>query len=757
MAKPGRNITYHTDPQKPGGPKYPGVNASPWRYSLLAAALLVGTAFGRGVDTERYQVTAVKISAPITLDGRLDERVWLDAIPASGFVQREPQEGKPSTEPTEVKVLYDDSNLYFGIICHDDEPGRIVANEMRRDAELRNEDFTDIIIDTYNDHRNAFYFSVNPLGSRRDALIRDEGGSINRQWDGIWDAKTARGPDGWTVEVAIPFHTLRFTKETKQIWGINFGRSVARKREESYWTPILRDYGFYGRMKVSYFGHLVGLEGIRQGEMVQAMPYIIGGGNKTDASAPFKGTVDAGLDMKIRLTSNVTADLTVNTDFAQVESDQEQFNLTPYSLFFPEKREFFLEGADIFRIGERASEFNMGSTLLFFSRTIGLSADGREVPVLGGAKITGKAGKYDLGILDILTGSTSYLDDYNERVDIGRTNYSVFRLKRDVFEKSSIGVIAMSKDPLSGGSTNRTAGLDFNLTLGQNFKTDGFLARTFTPGLRSDDWAGNLNASYADDFWDLGFAYMDIGENFNAEMGFVPRTDIQKFKLNAGVGPRPHFLGLRQSFFMNDVTYIQDHSGRVLGRELFNGVYNSFQNGSQLFVGYSQNFEYLEDDFEISTDVIIPAGGYKFNNFMLMFNSDRSRGVALGGHFRLGEYYNGHLASIEGQAYLRLTRNFTAELRLDRNQFNLPVTGGKFASNIFSGRFVYAFSPDLFAKAYVQWNGSEKLLLGNFLIRWIYKPGANIYFIYNENRILGRSGYLEDRTVMIKASFLFNF
>lgn len=727
------------------------------RSVILAAAFLVSCAFGRGVDTERYRVSALRVSVPISLDGLLDETVWRDAAPADGFVQREPREGAPATEPTEVRVLYDDKNLYFGITCRDDEPGLIVANEMRRDAELRNEDFAEIIIDTYNDHRNAFYFVVNALGARRDALIRDEGGSVNRDWDGIWSAKTARGPEGWTAEIAIPFRTLRFTKDARQTWGINFGRSVARKREESYWTPILRDYGFYGRMKISFYGHLVGLEGVHQGEMFQVMPYVIGGANKPEAAEPFKGQASAGLDMKVRLTSNVTADLTVNTDFAQVESDQEQFNLTPYSLFFPEKREFFLEGADVFRVGERSSEFNLGSTLLFYSRTIGLSSDGMEIPVLGGTKVMGKAGKYDLGFLDIMTGSTSYLDDYDTRVDIGRTNYSVFRLKRDLFEKSSIGVIAMSKDPFSGGASNRTAGLDFNLSLGQSFKTDGFLARTFTPGLEGSDWGGNFNASYGDDFWDLGLAYTDIGENFNAEMGFVPRTDIQKIKVNAGVGPRPRFLGLRQSFLMNEVTYIQDHSGRVLGRDLFSGVFNTFQNGSQLFLGFSGSYEYIEEDFEISDGVIIPAGGYSYNNFMLMANTDRSRRVALGGHLQLGEFYNGHLASIEGQGYLRLTRNFTAELRLNHNQFDLPVSDGRFASNIASGRFVYAFSPDLFAKAYVQWNDSEELVLGNFLIRWIYKPGANVYFIYNETRTLGRGGYLENRTLMIKASFLFNF
>jgi hypothetical protein len=423
----------------------------------LPAAVLVLASLGRGVQTDKYQANAVRTGGAVNVDGRLDEADWKIAPAAGDFIQTEPEEGRPATEATEVRVLFDDRNIYFGVICRDSRPDRIVANEMRRDAELQNNDFFEITLDTYNDHRNAFYFSVNPLGAQRDGLIRDEGANINREWDGIWVVRTQRTGEGWTAEIAIPFRTLRFNKDVDQTWGVNFGRSVARKREESYWTPILRNYGFMGKMKMSFFGHLTGLSGLKQGQRVQIAPYVIGGGNKEEAGAPFRGKGEAGLDLKYRLTSNVTADLTVNTDFAQVEADQEQFNLTPYSLFFPEKREFFLEGADIFRFGERSQEHEMPSTLLFFSRSVGLSEDGKEVPVLGGVKVTGKAGRYDLGVLDILTSRTSYLNDDDERVDIERANSSVFRIKRDIFEKSSVGFIGLSKDLLDGGEHNRRA------------------------------------------------------------------------------------------------------------------------------------------------------------------------------------------------------------------------------------------------------------------------------------------------------------
>ena len=723
---------------------------------ILFAGLLVLASFGRGAQSDRYQVSALRARGEVSVDGRLNEPDWRRAQAVDHFIQTEPNEGRPATEATEVRVIYDEKSIYFGVVCRDSRPDRIVANEMRRDAELRNNDYFEIILDTYNDHRNAFAFTVNPLGAQRDVLIRDEGANVNREWDGIWIVRTQRTGEGWTAEIAIPFRTLRFSNMESQTWGVNFGRSVARKREESFWSPILRSYGYKGWMKISYFGHLVGLSGLEQGEKLQVVPYLIGGGNKEEAGSPFKGKADAGLDLKYRLTSNLTADLTVNTDFAQVEADQEQFNLTPYSLFFPEKREFFLEGADIFRFGERFKEHDLPSTLLFFSRSVGLSEDGKEVPVLGGARVTGKVGRTNIGVLDILSGSTSYINDDGEFVDIGRANASVVRIKQDLFEKSSIGVIGLSRDPLDGGANNRATGLDFNLALGPSFKTDGFLAKTFSPGLKNDDWAGAINSSYDDDFWDFGLSYTDIGENFNSELGFVPRTDIRKFKLNAGVGPRPRFLGLRQSFIMNNLTYIEDHAGRLLGRNVFSGVWNMFQDGSNLFFGFGRSYERLEEDFEIRDGVIIPVGSYSFNSFSARFNSDRSRDVALGGDVNFGEFYNGHLASAEVESFLKISRNFNMELQVSLNRFDLPLPGGKFATTIAGGRFIYSFTPNLYAKAFLQWNDSEHLFKSNFLFRWIYKPGANIYFIYNETRNLVGGVPVEDRTIMLKASFLFN-
>ena len=587
---------------------------------ILPAGLLVLSSFGWGAQSHLYEMKALRARGEVSVDGRLDEPDWRRALPVDHFIQKEPEEGRPATEVTEVRVIYDEKNIYFGVFCRDSRPDRIVASEMRRDAELRNDDYFEIILDTYNDHRNAFSFAVNPVGAQRDLLIRDEGANVNREWDGIWTARTQRTEEGWTAEIAVPFRTLRFSNLENQTWGVNFGRSVARKREESFWTPILRSYGYMGRMKISYFGHLTGLSGLEQGEKLQVVPYVIGGGNKEEAAAPFRGKADAGLDLKYQV--DLQPDGRPDGQYRLRPGRIGPGAVQPHALqpLLPGKAGVLprrgghlplrraLPGA---RDAHRRSSSSAGPS--------GCPRDGKEVPVLGGVRVTGKAGRYDIGIMDILSGRTSYVNDDGEFVDIGRANAAVVRIKRDIFETSSIGIIGMSKDPLDGGAYNRATGIDFNLAFGPGFRTDGFLARTFSPGLKNKDWAGAVNSSYVDDFWDFGLSYTDIGGNFDSELGFVPRTDIRKIKLNSGVGPRPRFLGLRQSFFMNNLTYIEDHTGRLQSRSIFTGVWNSFQDGSQLFLGYGRNFERLDEDFEIKDGVIIPVGGYSFNSFSAMY------------------------------------------------------------------------------------------------------------------------------------------
>jgi len=715
---------------------------------FLACFILLLPVYLPGQTTAQYIYSLQKISEDLKIDASLDEKAWGRSAKITNLIQLEPSEGNPASEKTEISVLYNDNFLYIGIVCFDSEPKKIVANEMRRDAELKDNDYFDIFLDTYHDHRNAFYFAINPLGARRDAQIRDEGMNINWNWDGIWNSRAKITPVGWIAEIAIPLRTLRFKPDEEQSWGINFGRHIARKREESYWSPILRSSGWFGRFRVSNCGHLLGLTGLKPGKRGQLMPYILGGLIQDGPEENLNRSIDTGIDLKYRLTPNLTADLTINTDFAQVEADQEQFNLSRFSLFFPEKRGFFLEGADIFKVGERYNEYEPPTTLLFFSRNIGLSEDGDEIPIMAGVRVTGKTGNYNVGLMNITA---------NRIQDTGRTNFSVMRLKRDFLKKSTFGLMYLSKNDLDGYDYNRTAALDFNLALGQSLKVQGFTAKTATPGKEGRDWAALLDCSYNDDFWSLEFAYTDIGENFNSEMGFISRTDIRKFKGNIGIGPRPGFLNLRKTFLFANLLYIENHAGLLESRTSTLGMFNIFQNGSQWFMGFVRNYEYLSEEFEISDDVFIPEKSHSFNMFASFFESDKSKKFAMRGEVTAGGFYNGHLFRLNATGFLKFGKNINLEFILDRNQFDLPVPEGKFSTTIAAGRLVYSFTPDLYAKAYLQWNSERELFKSNFLIRWIYRPGANIYLIYNETREFEPTNILNDRILMLKVSFLFNF
>ena len=723
---------------------------------------------GAGIDVRKsrsdgapvYEIRAFRIAEPIKLDGRLDEPAWSGAEQASGFTQREPREGEAATEPTEVRILYDNAFLYIGAMCFDSRPDEIRANEMRRDVDLKDNDYLEVIFDTFLSRRNGFYFAVNPLGARRDALIQDNGSNINWDWDGIWTARTKVSDRGWSVEMAIPFKTLRFSKLEDQIWGVNFGRQIARKREETFWTPVLRNYGRDGNLKASYLGRVSGLNNLGQGERLQIMPSLISGFKKADRSAAFKAEAEPGLDMKYRLASNLTADVTVNTDFAQVEADQEQFNLTRFDLFFPEKREFFLEGADIFRIGERTHLHENPSALMFFSRSIGLSKGGREVPILGGIRLTGKAGGFEMGALDIATarlGTAPNGGHDSNGGNIDRTNYSVFRLKRDLFSKSSVGVMLFSKDSLDGPYFNRGAGLDFSLAFGDYVKSSGFAFKTFTPGKSGRDGAAYLDFVYESDLLSADLQVMDIGDNFNAEMGFVNRTGIRRYRSNLSFRPRPGILNIRKSYLYNKIIYIDNRRGRLESRLVEFGNFNSFNNGAMLSFSYEGNRELLINSFLITQKVFIPVGRYSFVLWSGRFESDKSRDFAFEAGLKAGAFYSGRLFQMSGKGLLRLSKNINVELMYERNAFDLPVDGGHFTTHIAAGRFIYSFSPDLFAKTYIQWNSSEGLFKINFLVRWIYKPGANLYLIYNETREVGESDFLRDRVLMLKASFLFDW
>jgi len=545
------------------------------------------------IDPDEYRIQSIEIDKALKIDGKLNEPEWNLTQAASNFIQLEPDEGQVASESTAISVLHDEKNLYLGFRCFDSEPERIVANVMCRDAELSNNDMVGFLLDTFHDHRNAFCFVFNPLGAKQDGLITDEGKTKNFDWDGVWECATSRDSSGWYGELAIPFRTLRFQKKESQIWGFNVLRIIRRRNELDFWTPVQRDYGVEPWMKVSMIGHIEGLQNLRQRRNLHFKPYVLSEIERDYEEKNSELSPQAGLDLKYGVTSSLTLDLTLNTDFAQVEADQYQVNLNRFDLFFPEKRDFFLEGAGIFHFGERISPYGgPPTTILFFSRKIGL-AEGEALPILGGLRLTGKLGKTSLGLLSMYVNEKEIKDD-DETYIAPRTNVTALRLKRDILGKSNLGMIFLNKqveitssqkekvkqNPLTyfsedyEKSYNRVLGVDANFSFFKNLNLGGFVAKSYTPDTIKDDWAKSIYAGWQNDLFSLDLSFADIDSNFSSEMGFILREDVKKSKVTLGYSPRPELLLIRQSFFFSDNEYYTDQGNSMVTRSNLIGVFN---------------------------------------------------------------------------------------------------------------------------------------------------------------------------------------
>jgi hypothetical protein len=742
---------------------------------LFAAAIIAtkNSLFAQnGALPPRVEFSPPPAKAEIKIDGRLDDPIWQHAQRLTRFIQREPNDGAPVSEPTEVRVAFDAKNFYIAADMQDREPERIIANVMRRDADLLSNDSFEIYLDTFHDHRNFFFFATNALGAQRDGLIRNEGENQNWDWDGVWEATGRRTAQGWVAEIAIPFKTLRFANDSLQTWGANFVRRIARHREESYWSPVARELGFFGHFKPAYYGHLEGFRQLHQGGALELKPFSLAGGAKDFEAAgnPFTRQLDFGADAKIHLTANLTADLTLNTDFAQVESDQEQANITRFDLFFPEKREFFLENADIFRVGERLLDFEPPSTLLFFSRKIGLTDDGDPIPVTGGAKITGKMGKYEVGLLEVLTGEKSYINDDDELVELPRQNFTVVCLKRDILAKSSIGIIGTSRDGWDNvvkrkavnrnlisdaAEYNRVVAADINLSLGSYSRLTGFIGKSQTNGLRGKDYAGTAFFSHDRDRWGISLGYTDIQDHFEAQIGFLQRTGVRKSRVIPYFSQRWKGGPIRQMWFFNDFQYLADQSNRLATRTMFNGLFSLFRDGGEFFVGTLGTYDALDESFELRDGVEVPVGIYSFRNFLAEYQSNPSRPLSLQLSVNIGNFYSGKLTALGSGLVLRPNVNFSVETQYFRNNLDLPIPGGKYATNLAITRLVYSFTPRLFAKVFVQYNGDDDSFNTNFLLNWIHRPGSNFYLVYNDQEdIAGAKWRGKNRTLLAKFNYL---
>ncbi len=690
------------------------------------------------------------------IDGVLDDSVWGVAPVIDAFVQQEPNEGAPATERTEVRVLYDASNLYLGVLAFDSSPEGVIATEMRRDADrILEEDSFQLILDTFMDSRSAYMFVVNPLGAQLDQQVFDEGGRgvrgtsasvINRNWDGVWSVSARQTPDGWEAEIAIPMVTLSFPEENPQAWGINFMRNIRRKNEQVFWAPIPRAFGL---TRVSFAGRLSNLESLDRGRDLRIKPFVTGERRSQAQGGITDNTTDSdiGLDIKYGVTAGLNLDVTINTDFAQAEVDDEQVNLTRFPLFFPEKREFFLENAGQFTVGTTNSTGRIAD--LFFSRRIGLTDTGADVPILGGARLTGKVGRNNVAIMDLQT---------DEAFGDPGTNFLVARYSRDVSERSQIGAFFINKEATNAGHFNRTYAADMNLVITPSLAIDGFVAGTATPGVTEGNLGAHIRAGWLDQSWRIYIEHTDLGDEFNPEVGFVPRVGIRRSKFFVARTPRPDRWGLRLVELVWNVEYFADQTGRFVSRRLWHRVGTTFDNGSNLSINYNRNFDRLDEPFRVGNAVVVDPGDYWFWDLNARFSSNPAGRFFYQLRYAPQEFYGGDRTDISINAGLRVTDQLATSAGFTRSDVDLPA--GAFKADIAAFQVDYAPSPSVSLRSITQYNSSSEQWSTTARFRYIYRPGSDIYVVYDETRrnsTVPAFPFVEDfrdRQLIIKMTYL---
>ena len=716
----------------------------------------------------RATVRAVRLDAPLTVDGTLDEPTYAAVEPMGDFIQQQPDEGAPASEQTEAWIFFDDQAIYVAARLWESVPeSQWVANEMQRDSfNLIDNDGFIVTLDTFYDRRNAYEFRVNPIGGFSDRQITDEQCCGNGDWNPIWEVQTGRFDEGWTVEMAIPFKSLRFRPGPSQLWGVQLGRDIRAHFEEAYLTAVPISAG-PGQFRVSAGATLTGLEVPDGNRTFEIKPYGISSlATDRNATPPVSnaGNGNFGVDVKYGLTENLTADFTYNTDFAQVEVDEQQINLTRFSLFFPEKREFFLEGQGIFDFGSAPGSGSSrgGSSgvspagnapTLFFSRRIGLN-QGQTVPILGGGRLTGKVGDFSVGAVNIQSEDT-------ESANALSTNFTVLRIKRDILRRSRVGGIFTGRSvSLSGDGSNQAFGLDGAFSFYDNVNVFGYYARTQTPGLQGDDKSYQAAFSYDGDLYGLRVDHLLVGDNFNPEVGFLRRDDFRRTFVQAQFSPRPRNIAAVRQFSLNtSLDYIQNGAGQLETRIAQASFRTTLENSDSFSADIQQNYELLSQPFEITPEVTIPVGGYQFQDYRASYGMGSQR--RLSGNFSIqrGEFFGGEITVVGySRGRIEITPQFSFEPGVSLNRIELPQ--GRFTAKLATTRLTYTFSPRMFVGGFLQYNSTRDVLSTNVRLRWEYQPGSELFVVYNDQRDteLGRSfPLLENRAFIVKLTRLFRF
>jgi Domain of unknown function (DUF5916)/Carbohydrate family 9 binding domain-like len=707
--------------------------------ALCVVFIITSDAAGQGnagVLIRSANVTS--ITSPIDIDGSLSEAAWSAAPKIGELVQRQPDTGNAPSERTDVTLLRDEDNLYIGVYAYDAEPGRVVGTQMMRDGSLNADDRIEILLDTFRDQRSAFYFATNPAGALVDGLAFANG-QLNTEWDAIWHVRTSRTDRGWVAEFAIPFKSLSFPGG-QNVWGFNIARAISRKLEDDRWSGARLDTQF---LQVSEAGEITNLGELTQGIGLDLRPFLAGRWLHLAGSGDDDFSRKPGLDIFYSITPSLRLTATINTDFGETEVDARQINLTRFSLLFPEKRAFFLEGAGVFSFASTGPETpggipGTGADLYpFFSRRIGLTG-GQEVPLDAGLKLTGTVGRTDIGVLsvrtrDLRSGNTVLADD---------EGFFVGRVKRNLFEQSYVGAIFTAGNP-SPGSSAQTYGVDARLATSQflgrqrNFVVDGFGVRGVTGERSSEDWSYGFSAAYPNDKFDAQIAFREIQRNFRPALGFFQRDNARLLRVGASYNPRPRFLNIQQMFYDLYFTQFTNlDNNQVESWDLYIAPFDwHLRSGDSVHAIFDVNpvYERLFETFEIAPGVFLPPGEYRFTRFRTNAMTAARRRLSGSVSVGSGAYWSGHAEQVTASLTFRLPPRFTMSASTNQTFARLPE--GHFIARIFTSNVGYTASPRLSFSNLIQYDNRSRNLGWQSRIRWTLQPGNDLFIAFNQGWI----------------------
>jgi hypothetical protein len=702
-------------------------------------------------------VRAARISGPLKIDGSFDDEVYQRLEPIVGFIQQDPKEGEPASEDTDFWIMFDDKNIYFAAKCYDSHPEREIATELRRDSSnIFSNDSVAIVIDTFHDSRNGYKFQTNSLGAIQESAVVDE--INNDTWNTVWDVRSARYDWGWGFEMSVPFKSLRYPGAGPQTWGINMRRVIKWKNEISYLIPMQRAWAGNALYHMGFTATLLGVETPAESMNLEFKPYFVSS-LTTDRTAapPFnnKSESNSGFDFKYGLTRGLTLDATYRTDFAQVEEDQQQVNLTRYSLFFPEKRDFFLEGQAIFAFGGTnfGQNANPGDVpVIFFSRRIGLN-NGLAVPVNAGARVTGRTGKYQLGIVNIQT-------DDKAAANAVSTNFSGLRVKRDFLRRSNIGMIATLRSPtLAGHQSNVAYGADSNLFLFKNVTANLYYAHTASPNTTDGEASYRGRFDYIGDRYGLTAEHLLVGPAFNPEIGFVRRRDFRRTFEQVRFSPRPkNAARVRRYNFIASMDYLTNAEWTsVVGKQFEAQFLTEYQRGDTWRFTYDYNYELLPAAFNINPGTIVPQGGYRYKNLSTAYSLGQQHKVSGTVSAAYGSLYDGNKMEAGYTGRIAVVPQFALEPGVALNWVSLPY--GDFSAPVIATRAVFTPNARTALTTLIQYNGGSQSLSSSIRLRWEYSPRSEVFLVYSDGRSTLAPGFpdLQNRSLAFKITRLLRF